>query len=237
MSWNRLLGYMIKSGSLLSANQPSCHPVKQTLNRFFGCMPRAVCQPDMWTFTKKIPCPSLLPNVTFPSFPFFCSFCFYIFLSFCSPLLHVFYSILSPLPETDQHFPSSHDFAFPPCLTLQWQSCSSARLRSEPKAKWSGCMRGIGSTECLVHCWIMYLLSAPKQGPHIAQARPNRTMEAVTGFTLHKLRYRFCCRFQNVNPFCCLGHSDDKTSSCFFNVPFFAFKITFPSSHIPISQQ
>lgn len=229
MSWNRLLGYMIKSGSLLSANQPSCHPVKQTLNRFFGCMPWAVCQPDMWTFTKKIPCPSLLPNVTFPSSAFFFSF-------LLSPL-RVFHSILSPIPETDQHFPSSYDFVFPPVFTLQQQSCSSARLRSEPGAKWSACMRGIGSTECLVHCWIMYLLSVPKQGPHIAQPCPSRTVEADTGFTLHKLRYRFCCCFQNGNPFCCLGHSDDKTSSCFFNVPFFAFKITFPSSHIPISQQ
>lgn len=90
MSWNRLLGYMIKSGSLLSANQPSCHPVKQTLNRFFGCMPRAACQPDMWTFTKKrIPCPSLLPNVTFFSrFVLFFTLCFYMFsVPSCHPYL------------------------------------------------------------------------------------------------------------------------------------------------------
>lgn len=134
-------------------------------------------------------------------------------------------------------FPPTMIFGFPPYFTLRWQCCCSARLRSEPRAKWGGCMRGIGSTEWLVLCWIMYLLSVPKQGPRIAQPHPSRTMEADTGFTLHKLRYRFCCCFQNGNPFCCLGRSDDKTSSCFVNVPFFAFKITFPSSHIPISQQ
>lgn len=34
-SWNCLLGHMIKSRSLLSANQTSCRLVGQTLNRFF----------------------------------------------------------------------------------------------------------------------------------------------------------------------------------------------------------
>lgn len=34
-SWNCLLGHMIKSHSLLSANQTSCCLVGQTLNRFF----------------------------------------------------------------------------------------------------------------------------------------------------------------------------------------------------------
>lgn len=34
-SWNCLLGHMIKSHSLLSANQTSCRLVGQTLNRFF----------------------------------------------------------------------------------------------------------------------------------------------------------------------------------------------------------
>lgn len=148
MSWNRLLRHMIKSGSLLSANQPSCHPVKQTLNRFFGCMPRAACQPDMWTFTKKIPCPSLLPNRTFPSFSLFSSFFalpphFPPSLFFSPlPLFHVYPSTVWPLPETDQYFPCAYDFCLWPCLTLWWQSCSSARLKSEPRAKWSGCMRG-----------------------------------------------------------------------------------------------
>ena len=237
MSWNRLLGHMIKSGSLLSANQPSCHPVKQTLNRFFGCMPQAACQPDMWTFAKKkkkkIPCPSLLLNLTSPSSSFLSSF-LPLFFSFFSPFAC---HLLVNLTWSRSTLSLLLNFGLPPHLTLQWQSCSSARLRSEPTAKWSGCMRGTGSTECLLLSWIMYLLSVPKQSPHITPARPHRTTGADTGFTLHKLRYRFCCPLQNGNPFCCLGHSDDKTSSCFFNVPFFAFKITFPTSHIPISQQ
>lgn len=37
-SWNCLLGHMIKSHSLLSANQTSCRLVGQTLNRFFFCL-------------------------------------------------------------------------------------------------------------------------------------------------------------------------------------------------------
>ena len=57
-------------------------------------------------------------------------------------------------------------------------------------------MRGTGSPECLVHCRIMYLLSVLKQSPHITQAHPRGMMEANTGFTLHKLRYRFCCPFK-----------------------------------------
>lgn len=203
MSWNRLLGHMIKSGSLLSANQPSCHPVKQTLNRFFGCMPRADCQPDMWTFTKKgypalhsslfllchlLPSSlvSVFPPIPSPHPPFYSST-----LSFFSVFS------LSVTPICPEHLiPSSFcKFCLQSFFTLQWQSCSSARLRSEPTAKWSGFMMGIGSSESLVHSWIMYLLSVPKQSLHITQACPHRATEACAGFTLHKLRYRFCCPF------------------------------------------
>uniref|UniRef100_A0A6I8P666 SRY-box transcription factor 6 n=1 Tax=Ornithorhynchus anatinus TaxID=9258 RepID=A0A6I8P666_ORNAN len=48
-SWNCLLGHMIKSHSLLSANQTSCRLVGQTLNRFFfpRRTPWALCQFDM----------------------------------------------------------------------------------------------------------------------------------------------------------------------------------------------
>lgn len=53
-SWNCLLGHMIKSHSLLSANQTSCRLVGPTLNRFFFfCLTLwALCQFDMWTVTK-----------------------------------------------------------------------------------------------------------------------------------------------------------------------------------------
>ena len=242
MSWNRLLGHMIKSGSLLSANQPSCHPVKQTLNRFFGCMPRAACQPDMWTFTqkkKKIPCPiapSLIslshPLPSFSQFLRFPPFFAFPLSSFSSPLFHVFPTILTPEPDprstfslpplmifvspylrlvhTTQFFarfpvadelwnsapklewnrrPSeslqllflngSNGFDGPTDMSTrvllgkisrwivtanqgcQYESCSSAVLRSEPEAK----------LECLVRCWIMYLLSVPKQSPHMKHGR------------------------------------------------------------------
>lgn len=46
MSWNGLLGHMIKSLSPCSpllASQLSCHPVRQTLNRFFFLTLRAFC--------------------------------------------------------------------------------------------------------------------------------------------------------------------------------------------------
>lgn len=125
MSWNRLLGHMIKSGSLLSANQPSCHPVKQTLNRFFGCLPWAACQPDMWTFTKKgypalhsslfllchlLPSSlvSVFPPIPSPHPPFYSSV-----LSFFS----VFFPLLSPLSVQSTSFPPpSVNFVFNPFL-------------------------------------------------------------------------------------------------------------------------
>lgn len=86
------------------------------------------------------------------------------------------------------------------------------------------------------------ICSLQNRAPALAPPHPLRwgggaAGGAWAGFTLHKLRCRFCCAFIKGKSFCCLGHSDDKTSSCFFNVPFFAFKITFPRSHIPISQQ
>lgn len=203
MSWNRLLGHMIKSGSLLSANQPSCHPVKQTLNRFFGCMPRAACQPDMWTFKKRVTLPFTPPYSYFAIFFLPLWFLYFLPSHFPTPhftppfcLFSVFFSP-SVTPICPEHLiPTSFcKFCLQSFFTLQWQSCSSARLRSEPTAKWSGFMMGIGSSECLVHSWIMYLLSVPKQSLHITQACPHRATEACAGFTLHKLRYRFCCPF------------------------------------------
>lgn len=103
MSWNRLLGYMIKSGSLLSANQPSCHPVKQTLNRFFGSMQRAACQPDMNLSKKKKnrhPAPRRSPmslSHPFPASPVFAFFKF--------PFLYVFNSIGFTLTWNRSTFP------------------------------------------------------------------------------------------------------------------------------------
>ncbi len=62
MCWNGLLGHMIKSSSPCSlhlASQLSCHPARQTLNRFFLCCGHSA---TLWTLTKMIaPTPPVFP--------------------------------------------------------------------------------------------------------------------------------------------------------------------------------